>query len=262
MKRQLLFFDIDDTLLSGKTHSVPESAVSALARARAQGHLVFVNTGRTIRSLPDQIKGITFDGYLCGCGTRIVYEGRVLSSHSFVGQEVVRIVEAMDRFGVEGFLEGSLDVYCKRQYRQAMLNGLREDFQRLGLSREHFIEDMDFEFDKFCVLTDSETDMAGFMDAMSDTLDFIDRGHHMYEIVPKGYSKARAMEILADHLGMSMADTWAFGDSSNDLSMLQAAAHGVAMGRHDAVLDPYAEMITDTVENDGIEKALIRAGLI
>ena len=82
------------------------------------------------------------------------------------------------------------------------------------------------------------------------------------ECVPKGFSKASAMQLLSEHLNISMDNTWAFGDSSNDLPMFEAAAHGIAMGDHSSVLEPFSEMITDTVDNDGIAKALSHFGLI
>ncbi len=46
----------------------------------------------------------------------------------------------------------------------------------------------------------------------------------------KVFSKASAMQLLSEHLNISMDNTWAFGDSSNDLPMFEAAAHGIAMG--------------------------------
>jgi len=45
--RKALFFDIDGTLLSEVNRNVPESARKAVAGARAAGHLVFINSGRT-----------------------------------------------------------------------------------------------------------------------------------------------------------------------------------------------------------------------
>ena len=52
MKKSVLFFDIDGTLLSEKTGKIPESAVQALHEARRRGHMLFINTGRTICSVP------------------------------------------------------------------------------------------------------------------------------------------------------------------------------------------------------------------
>ena len=53
MKKSVLFFDIDGTLLSEKTGKIPESAVQALHEAQRQGHMLFINTGRTKCSVPD-----------------------------------------------------------------------------------------------------------------------------------------------------------------------------------------------------------------
>lgn len=45
--RKLLFFDIDGTLLTAYPWSIPESTRKALEAARKNGHLLFVNSGRT-----------------------------------------------------------------------------------------------------------------------------------------------------------------------------------------------------------------------
>ena len=46
--RKILFFDIDGTLLSHRTLQIPESAKKSIRKAKEKGHLVFINTGRTI----------------------------------------------------------------------------------------------------------------------------------------------------------------------------------------------------------------------
>ena len=82
MERKALFFDIDGTLLSEETGKVPASARKALEEAMARGHLCFINTGRTRCSLPLEIKAIPFSGYLCGCGTQILYGDEELYSRT------------------------------------------------------------------------------------------------------------------------------------------------------------------------------------
>ena len=69
MKRAVLFFDIDGTLLSEVTKKIPDSAAESVRRAKKAGHMLFINTGRTICSIPAEIRRLPFDGYLCGCGT-------------------------------------------------------------------------------------------------------------------------------------------------------------------------------------------------
>ena len=52
MKKAALFFDIDGTILSEKTKEIPASAIEALKAAKKKGHLLFINTGRTMCSIP------------------------------------------------------------------------------------------------------------------------------------------------------------------------------------------------------------------
>ena len=80
--------------------------------------------------------------------------------------------------------------------------------------------------------------------------------------VQKGYSKATAIEFMRQHLGLTKDEVYVFGDSSNDQSMFEYAKHSIAMKKHDPVLDPYTEYVTDTVENDGVYKAMQHYGLI
>ena len=60
-----IIFDIDGTILSEKTKEIPKSAIEALLVAQKKGHLLFINTGRTMCSIPAQLKQFMFDGYLC-----------------------------------------------------------------------------------------------------------------------------------------------------------------------------------------------------
>ena len=106
-----LFFDIDGTILSEITHEIPESALVALRKAQENGHKTFINTGRTICSVPPMIKRIPFDGFLCGCGTHLVYEERVVFHHSIPYERGRRIIKSMKDCKVEGFLEGTEDIY-------------------------------------------------------------------------------------------------------------------------------------------------------
>ncbi len=69
--RKIAFFDIDGTLTSEIDGSVPEDAAWAIARARENGHLMFLNTGRCFQNVEPRFRRIGWDGYVCGCGTNI-----------------------------------------------------------------------------------------------------------------------------------------------------------------------------------------------
>lgn len=76
MSRKMLFFDIDGTLVAEGTHYLPQSAVNAIRKARENGHLVFINTGRTRFSIDDFLEEIGFDGMSVDAERQFMLEKR------------------------------------------------------------------------------------------------------------------------------------------------------------------------------------------
>ena len=104
--------------------------------------------------------------------------------------------------------------------------------------------------------------MQRFLDFVDEDMEAMDRGDGAWEIIQKGYSKATACRFILDRFGFAMDQAYVFGDSSNDLAMFRYAAHGIAMGKHDKVLDPYTEYVAPKVEEEGIWQAMKHLGLI
>ena len=67
---------------------------------------------------------------------------------------------------------------------------------------------------------------------------------------------------MAEHLGMDISETMAFGDGGNDKSIICAAGIGVAMGNAIDDVKALASYVTDHVDNDGVSKALRHFGII
>lgn len=104
--------------------------------------------------------------------------------------------------------------------------------------------------------------MDVFADSFSGELDFIDRQRGFFEIIPKGCSKASAMEYIAGFLKLPMEETVAIGDSSNDIAMLKRAGRSIAMGNGTKEVRELADYVTTTVEEDGIRNALEWLGVL
>lgn len=263
MRQKALFFDIDGTILSDITGKVPESAVKALDMAVKSGHLTFINTGRTLGHIPAMIKELPFVGYVCGCGTCITLHGEILMEYSIPhqrGREIIDIIRECDAVPV---MEGKTDCYFpKERTRFAAAEYIREYFRKNGKGTSVYLEEDRFDYDKFIFFHDEKTDMKTLLENLGQDMDLMDRKNGVYEVAPKGFSKATGMEFIRRKFGMELDDIYVFGDSSNDLSMFQYAPHAVAMGSHDPILDPYAEFVTKTVEEDGIYYAMEHYGLL
>ncbi|MCI5501534.1 MAG: HAD family hydrolase, partial [Lachnospiraceae bacterium] len=117
-------------------------------------------------------------------------------------------------------------------------------------------------FDKFCVCLKKESDFKSFRKKYSQKLTFIDRGDDFWEIVPLGCSKASGMKYLMDYFKIPVEDTFAIGDSSNDLPMLEFAGTGIAMGNSSDIVFKHADYITDDILEDGIYNAMKHFKLI
>ncbi|MCR4672034.1 MAG: Cof-type HAD-IIB family hydrolase [Lachnospiraceae bacterium] len=267
MNRSMLLFDIDGTLITQETEIFPESAKEAILKARENGHLAFVNTGRTTRTMPSIIRDFPFDGFICCCGAQIIYQGETIYSDLFRPEEASLIIDGIIKYNIPSFIEGPDDVYMRPdKYLHGPLINIAESFRKKGLFASGYTDDRNFDFYKFIIFPSrdhsDDENIDAFLKEIRPVAEEIDYGGRIYEILRKGNSKARGMRILAEKLGIPESDSYAFGDAANDLPMLKAAGHGIAMGVHAPALEDFAEYVTDTVENDGIKNALIHYGLI
>lgn len=262
-KRKALFFDIDGTLFSEINRNVPESAKQAIERAREAGHLVFINSGRTycltgpIRSL------LEVDGYCCGCGTRIVAGKDVIYSASISHETGIKIKKMIMKYGLDGILEGTESCYFnKEESRIDKVRIMKANVASEGNCSPFGWDEDCYDFDKFCVMEDEQSDMKGFARELGLDFDIINRGGGFYECVPAGHSKATAIEEVIRHYGVDLSDTYVFGDSTNDLSMFEYAKNCILMGHHSVELEPYATFYTKNVEDDGVAYAMKKLGLV
>lgn len=258
----LIFFDIDGTLLGEWSHIMPESAARAIAAARRNGHICAVNTGRTRKLMePDLEKLQGFDAYLMGCGTMITLHDRVLFHTTFTETESEEIIDALYRFEIDAVLEG-----CENNFhdtKDKIRTKTFRDFVRRFASQNYgSFRDAVGHFDKFFAYVDDVMRMESFQKEFEDRLDFVDRKGGFFEIMPKGCSKASAMDFLAGELGISMEDTAALGDSSNDIPMLRRARIAIAMGNASEDVKVEADYVTTSLEQDGVWNALKWLGVI
>ncbi|MCM1046494.1 MAG: Cof-type HAD-IIB family hydrolase [Candidatus Gastranaerophilales bacterium] len=257
-----IFFDIDGTLVNSAFGKMAESTAAAIRKARENGHLCFINTGRTWCLVKGIFEGqAEFDGYLLGCGTMILYRGKVLMHKTFSPELSQYILDALERYRIDALLEGVENVFCKRD------EEIHSDYFRQYAKRYQRLHFPDYthaagKYDKLFARTDNREDMEAFRREFERELDFIDREEGFYEILSKGYSKSTAICYLAEKLGIPMGDTVAVGDSNNDIPMLSCVHTAIAMENSTKEVLSLADYVTGSVEKDGIWEALQWLGVI
>ena len=260
----VIFFDIDGTIVDDRTQKIPESVGQAVETLRENGHIPVINTGRPYSHIDPRIRSMAFAGYVCGCGMEVILGGESLYRNypdpalcTYV-RDTVRDCRMQVLYEAEGgaiLKDGALSanrfeqMECRRMEKKGF-PVLEID----SLPEPRFI--------KLVTFDGEGCRREEFKKKMEPYYTCIERGYTMLELVKKGCSKAKGMEILLNHLSVPREETLAIGDSTNDLPMFRAAGHTVCMGGGMEEAKQQAEFITDTVLNDGIEKALRHYGLI
>lgn len=257
-----IFFDIDGTLVSFQSHRIPESTQKALHALRQKGILLFIATGRppcNITFLKELID-LEFDGYVTLNG-----------QYCFVGDTLLRD-EALPDSVVADILP-----YLKRANIACNFLTLEEDFLNLINDRVRDQAAMlKFENpesrlrDEAYTLSQKVYQLAPFIheDEEAEFLRHISgckaaRWHPDFtDIIPAGGGKPRGMDVMLSHFGLTLTQSMAFGDGGNDMDMLKHAAVGVAMGNAVDKIKAAADYVTDTVDDDGILKALVHFGIL
>lgn len=259
MSRKIAFFDIDGTLTSEIDGTVPKDAAAAIAQARDNGHLMFINTGRCFQNVEQRFRQVGWDGYVCGCGTNIYCDGLDVLYVPQGHATIMQILTAARRTDVDILFESRAQVAfdlsrplhhpgAVRQYRA---------FAERCYEMPEDLENPNFFADKFVIWYQEESQLAAFCQVSDQWFDCIDRGGTFREFVPHGYSKATGIQYVLDHYGLSPEDAYALGDSNNDLPMLSYVPHSIAMGNASpASLFQQVEYVTAKASEGGICQAL------
>lgn len=262
MEKSIIFFDIDGTLLSETTHIVPESTKLALKKAKDNGHLLFINTGRASSNIDSDIKDLNFDGYVCGCGTYIEFKNKELFSKTLDKAFSKELVKNIRECKLDGIIESRNATYYDDFIYDPEVKDIKN---RHTLKNGHSIrtfDDDDIDCDKFVIWYNSESNFNKFYNLYKNDFEFIHRDTNFYEVVPKGFSKASGIEFLINKIGIPFDNTYAIGDSTNDLSMLKYVKNSIAMGNSSPVLFDLVSYVTTDIDEDGIYNALKHYSLI
>lgn len=257
--KKIAFFDIDGTLTSEKNGAIPDSAVLAIRAARAQGNLMFINTGRCFQNVENRFKAIGFDGYVCGCGTNIYYKDEELLYVPQSHEVTAKILEQARKTDVDIIFESKKEIVVdlERRLRHPDAVSLYYHFKAMHYDLSQNPESEDYCCDKFVIWFKRIEQLEEFRKVSDVYFDCIDRGGTFRECVPHSYSKATGIQFLLDYFQIPKEQAYAFGDSNNDLPMLTFVPNSVAMGNADPVsLFDKVSYVTAKASEGGIKQAL------
>ena len=250
-----VFFDIDGTLWDYES-VIPGSTVRALKLLKQNGHMAYINTGRTRGYVTDPaLLALPFDGIITGCGSRIEERGEVIYEHLLSDETAKRAVDTVRRYGFRAILEGPEYLYMDYDDFKDDIYG-RKVMRDLGGNRRGLTDNYGkWKISKLSCDT-TGCDKHSCYEELKDEFDIIEHNDTVVEMVPRGFSKGAGMRRLCELKGIDIRETIAIGDGANDMDMFETAGFSVAMGSGSKTAIQAADYVTTGLKEDGIYNAL------
>lgn len=251
------FFDIDGTLFSHTIHAIPESTKRTVKLLREKGIKVFIATGRSLKETKRVPLGdMKFDGYVTLNGQicldaeeKILFEAPIKGEDgaylldAFVNKKFPLAIVEKERIYIN-YIDDSV-IRAQKSVNIPLLP--IKEYQ--GAPIYQFIGYMNWE----------ETGKIAPKIPNCKITRWYDEG---IDIISKDGGKANGIQKVLEFYGMTKEEIIAFGDSDNDMDMLEFAGIGVAMGNAEESVKAVADYITTDIDEDGIWNACRHLELI
>ena len=237
--KKVVFLDVDGTMVNDRGE-IPESTKEAVRRAKANGHKMVVCTGRSRFQIYDELLELGFSGIVGAAGVFVIADGKEIY-HAYID-------------------EGILEIYRKMgmsEERLVRLTGnmhLTEEPWKNPRNEKLLYYNAPFPVAKV------HADLEPYFDTVAISLEGM--GEYAGEIGINGINKATGMERYLKAAGIAREDSIAVGDGPNDLQMMEYAGIGIAMGNAREEVKERADMVTSSIDDDGIYRAFETLGLL
>ncbi len=266
MDRFTFFIDIDGTLANDEKQ-VPEENLKAIKEARARGHMVFINTGRSVSRLPDQISFDTgVDGVITSLGATIFHGRNVIFENYTTVDETIEIYNICKKCGWHFYFDTEFQKYelnVPENNTHVPISEMKTQKDRLLafskddaiITGEDYIRENNIRLSKMIAFPEKDgkdefMKLSKFF-TIHSTLGY-------YDLSLKANGKDKGIKWVCEHFGLDLSKTVAMGDSENDNPMLNFAAFSAVPKNATEGAKKTAKYISPLTNNEGFVAEVIR----
>lgn len=265
---KLIAFDLDDTLFNKKKEITPET-LETLERAASMGIEIVPATGRFWRAVPENLRALDFVRYaitLNGAAIFDIKAMKTLAEFMITVEQAVTMCRVFDDLPViydfvadgEGFMKrehyDSLADFMYGQWQTEIVRKMRTPVNDVyeTLRTKKGVQKMQI----YTLDNDLRENLLKSFPNVFPKLLFTSSVPNNIEINDTKAHKGHGLKFIAEYLGIPISSTLAFGDGLNDMSMIETAGIGVAMGNACPELLRAAKYVTNDCENNGVSEGI------
>ena len=246
MKKSLILFDIDGTLLQSEINEIPQSTIIAISKLKEAGHQLGIATGRALFLVDERMKQLPFDTFVTANGQHIMHQGSVIYENAIPTEVISSLIGEAESLNMAiGLLSANRSTVTGAD------EAVKESFDRVSITIPEIIPNLHHEEPILQAWFFSE-DFGHLPEKYKDHLRFVPWLNFGADIVPVNGSKAEGIKALINHLPEKPEQVIAFGDGFNDIEMLELADIGIAMGNAADKVKAHADFVTKSIDEDGI----------
>ena len=270
MKYKLICIDMDGTLLNS-SHKISKISKNAIRKARDMGVHVVISTGRTYVDAAAYSDSIGLNSPIIACTGAIIKEkyGDGIIHKSVIDEELCKeLLKIFNKHNVKPIFNSVYKIYCGDLKVKIGIEFLKiRGFINRNVKLD-YVKNEEKWFDVFkleknniikCEIMNTNREKLNNLRKELENVNGIEitsSSNHNIEITKKGASKGKAIEILANYYNIKKEEIIAIGDSDNDMSAIEFAGMGVAMGNANEKLKKKSNFVTDSNDNDGVAKVI------
>ena len=257
---KVIVTDIDGTLFSHKSHSVPDSARLAFSKLQEKGYLVFLASGRNYYLMKKSgiLNWVNPDGFITMNGANVIVNGKTIYKYPIPEDVVDALIKFSKRlkFGLTLIEEnaGHINYVDERVIMSHEPYGVR--FPQPRTFPDHY-DRIVYQAIAFCDELDESLFLPHLRDCKSARWE-----KFAVDIMPSESDKAKGVLAILEHFRLKPEEVLALGDNENDIEMLAFCGIGIAMGNARPETKAIADYITDKIDDDGWSNIMYKLGLI
>lgn len=266
MSYKLVAIDMDGTLLNSE-NKISKRTQRAIENAKKKGTQIVLSTGRILKSAINHSEDLKLKNSIISCNGAVIADekGDIIYKKG-INRDIVKMIMELGKkhdiyyhfysesdlysnVNMEGIIEFYNDPNIKDENKKIKMNIFKD-------SKEIF--DNNIEVCKFLFMDGNMDKLKFFRNEISsiEGVNVCSSWENNVEIMDMEVSKGYGLDYLSKKLDISHEQIIAIGDNENDISMLNFAGLGVAMGNAVEKTKKQADIITSTNDEDGVAKVI------